>query len=93
MATSMSAKLLETLGNDDWLKANEQKLKALLPETWTHMGNLNGIQIGFNLKLLGVDWRSQEEFGKVMVFLERARFMLRDGMSVKRNPRSIFEKV
>ncbi|MBK6616382.1 hypothetical protein [Ottowia sp.] len=82
--------LQETLGSDQWLRENEEKVKALLPETWTHMGNLNGLQIGFGLKLLGIDWRSEDEFGRVMQFLEKARFMLRDGSTVKRNPQSVF---
>ena len=83
--------LQDTLGSDQWLRDNEDKVKAMLPETWTHIGNLNGLQIGFRMKLLGIDWRSQDEFGRVMVFLERAKFMLRDGMLVRRNPRSVFE--
>jgi hypothetical protein len=82
--------LRETLGSDEWLRANEEKLKALLPETWTHLHNLNGLQIGFRMKLLGIDWRSEDEFGRVMMFMERAKFMLRDGMLVKRNPQSVF---
>lgn len=83
--------LMETLGNEAWLKANERAVKDMLPETWTHVGNLNGLQIGFRLKLLGIDWRSQDEFGRCMVYLERIGFMLRDGMNVKRNPRSVFD--
>lgn len=83
--------LMDTLGNESWLKANEQAVKDLLPDTWTHVGNLNGLQIGFRLKLLGIDWRTQDEFGKCMVYLERIGFMLRDGMTVKRNPRSVFK--
>ena len=83
--------LQDTLGNDQWLRENEDKVKALLPELWTHMGNLNGLQIGFGLKLLGIDWRSEAEFGRVMLFLEKVRFMLRDGLTVKRNPQSVFK--
>lgn len=82
--------LKDTLGSDQWLRENEGKVKALLPETWTHIGNLNGLQLGFGLKLLGIDWRSEDEFRRVMRFLERARFMLRDGLTVKRNPQSVF---
>jgi len=75
MERSMS--LQDTLGNEQWLRDNEDKVKALLPDTWTHMGNLNGLQIGFGLKLLGIDWRSEDEFGRVMLFLERqSRFQL-----------------
>lgn len=82
--------LMNTLGNEDWLRANEAKVKAMLPETWTHIHNLNGLQLGFRMKLLGIDWRSEDEFGKCMVYLERVGFMLRDGLTVKRNPRSLF---
>ena len=83
--------LQDTLGNENWLRKNEDAIKKLLPETWTHMHNLNGLQIGFGLKLLGVDWRSEDEFGRVMLFLERVRLMLRDGLTVKRNPHSVFK--
>jgi len=84
--------LQDTLGNEEWLKKNEDAIKNLLPETWTHMHNLNGLQIGFGLKLLGVDWRSEDEFGRVMLFLERTRLMLRDGLTVRRNPHSGFKR-
>lgn len=82
--------LQDTLGSAQWLRENEDKVKALLPDTWTHIGNLNSLQIGYGLKLLGIDWRSEDEFGRVMLFLEKARFMLRDGLAVKRNPQSVF---
>jgi len=79
--------MTETLGNPKWLKENETALKALLPKTWTHIKNLNGLQIGFGLKLLGVDWRSEQEFGKVMIYLERIGFMERqNGYQVKAAP-------
>jgi hypothetical protein len=76
--------LEETLGNQKWMKENSGKVKNLLPETWTHIRNLSGLQIGFNLKLLGIDWRSEDEFGKCMVFFERTGLMKRDGLLVKR---------
>ena len=78
------------LSNPIWLRENETKLKELLPETWTHVSNLNTLSVGLNLKLLGIDWRSDTEFGKVMVYLEKIGIMLRDGVLVKRNPHSIF---
>ena len=83
--------LKDTIGNEAWMRANENAVKEILPETWTHMRNLSCLQIGLNLKLLGVDWRSEDEFGRVMVFLERIGLMFRDGMTVKRNPHSIFK--
>lgn len=43
--------------------------------------------------MIGVDWRSQEEFGKVMVYLEKIGLLLRDGLNVKANHQSIFDRV
>lgn len=82
--------LQDTLGNLEWLSENEAAIREMLPETWTHILNLNGPKLGFKLKLLGVDWRSQDEFGRVMVYLEKIGMMLRDGHTVRRNQHSIF---
>lgn len=82
--------LKDTLGNIDWLRANEDAVKKLLPETWTHMENLNGIKLGFGLKLVGIDWRSEDQFGKVMLFLEKIGFMQRqNGYQVRANPNRV----
>lgn len=83
--------LEETIGNREWVKENEDKIKNILPETWTHIQNLNGLQLGFQLKLIGIDWRSEEEFGKVFVFLEKMGILLREGQTFRRNPHSIFK--
>jgi hypothetical protein len=69
--------LKETLGNEKWLRKNEDSLKKLLLETWTHMHNLNGLKIGFGLKLIGVDWRSDDELSKIMLWLEKVGIMVR----------------
>lgn len=81
----------ETLGNSAWLSKNKQALLNILPETWTHLSNINGLQIGFQLKLLGVDWRSEEEFGKVMTYLEKIKFIDRDGVLIRRGARPLGE--
>lgn len=82
--------LKNTLDNEQWLRDNEDKIKEMIPETWTHIDNLNGLQLGFKMKLLGIDWRSPEEFGRTMVYFEKIGLMLMDGMTVRRNPNSIF---
>lgn len=84
--------LRDTLGNQHWLKQNEPKLRELLPETWTLATNLNGLKLGFGLKLIGVDWRSEDEFGRVMVFLEKVGIMQRKDYLVRRNPDLLFSK-
>lgn len=79
--------MIDTLGNIDWLLANEDALKKLLPDTWTHVENLDGPRLAYGLKLLGVDWRSVQEFGRAMVFLERVGIMQRqNGYQVRANP-------
>lgn len=84
-------KLIETLGNEKWLRENEAKLKEMLPTTWTHMENLNGLQLGFRLKLLGVEWHSEQDFGRIMLFIEKVGMMQRqNGYQVRANPSSIF---
>ena len=76
--------LQDTIGNDKWMAENTDKIKKLLPETWTHMHNINGPKLGFGLKLLGIDWRSEDEFGKCLLLFERMGLMLRDGLLVRR---------
>lgn len=73
-------------GRPDWLMYNWDKLRKLMPETWTHIANLNMVQIGFHLKLLGLDWRSQEELASCMAFFERCGLILRDGMLIRVKP-------
>ena len=83
--------LKDTLGNEKWLRENEAKIRDLLPPTWTHMENLNGLKLGFGLKVIGVDWRSEDEFGRVMLFLEKIGMLQRqNGYQVRANHRSIF---
>lgn len=84
--------LKETLGNEKWLRKNEDSLKKLLLETWTHMHNLNGLKIGFGLKLIGVDWRSDDELSKIMLWLEKVGIMVRQNTyQIKASHRSIFK--
>ncbi len=82
--------LQETLANENWLKANENKVKELFPIAFTHIQQLNGLKIGAQLRTLGVAWRTEKEFEMIMVFLEKLGFLLREGQTVKRNPKSIF---
>jgi hypothetical protein len=87
----MSEILRSTLANKKWLLENENNLKDLLPKVWTHINNLNGLQIGLRLKLIGVDWRSQDEFANVMIYLEKIGIMIRrNGYQVRANPAPLF---
>lgn len=63
--------LLPTLGNREWVEANRYKLRLLFPEQWTPAEHLSALRIGFELKLLGVDWRSAEDLVDSLVFLHK----------------------
>lgn len=77
--------LVETLGNDVWMSRHSDEIKNMLPETWTHIANINGLQLGFRMKLLGIDWRSEDEFAKVMMYFEKVGLLRRDGLLVRRS--------
>lgn len=53
-------------------------------------GQAGALKVAFQFKLLGIDWRTQQEFGKIMVYLEKIGFMQRDGLMIRRNPASVF---
>lgn len=77
--------LRDTLGNEQWIRDNASKIKEALPETWTDVRNINSmLQLGYRLKLIGIDWRSEDEFGRCMVFFERIGLMKRNGILVRR---------
>jgi hypothetical protein len=82
--------LQDTLGNENWLKTNENKVKELFPIELTNIEHLNGLNLGSGLRTLGVQWRTEKEFEMIMVFLQKLGFIIREGQGVKRNPHSIF---
>ena len=49
--------LQDTLGNESWLKTNEDKIKELFPVLLTEIHTLNGLKIGAELRLIGVEWK------------------------------------
>ncbi len=83
--------LKSTLGNESWLRENESKIRDLLPGVWTHAHNINMLKIGFGLKLIGIDWRSQIELVNIMVMLEKLGMILRrNTYQIRAINRSIF---
>lgn len=65
---------------------NLSVVRNVLPETWTNVANLNWLQIGFHLKLAGIDWRSDRDLTNAMAALERAGVVQRDGYCIRRTP-------
>lgn len=79
-----------TLGNETWLRQNETRVKALFPNTFTPINELNGVAIGQQLRLLTIDWKTEKEFENIMVFFEKLGFLIRQGNKIKTNDTSIF---
>lgn len=82
--------LVPTLGNYDWLTKNEDALKNLFPETWTHTANLQVLPLMWNLKMLGVEYSNNDQLAQVLMMLEKFRIVVRDGALIRRNPNRLF---
>lgn len=76
----------KTIDDPMWLCLNEKKIKDVLPETWTHVSNVNGLQYGFKFKLLGLDWRSDQHFVEIMMKLYRKGLLQHNGPLLRRAP-------
>jgi len=87
-----SAQIENTLLNLNWLRKNEAKILEILPQTWTHIDNLDPVKLGYQFKVIGIDWRSNEELTAVLCLLEKIGITLRDGYTIRANPHSVFKR-
>lgn len=78
----MSTKLQATLGNEAWMRANTEKLRAALPADWMPVDQSLMLRVGFAIKCIGVEWHSEQEFGGCMAFFEKVGLMERMGAMV-----------
>jgi hypothetical protein len=77
-----------------FLKHKQKEIKNIFPETWTHTANINWLGVGFKLKVVGFDWKSQDELAIILSVLERERLILREGVHlIKANHLDVYEKV
>lgn len=83
---NLSEPLRRTIGDEAWLRKHADQVAAAFPETWTHLANIKMLAIAFRLKLAGIDWHSDDDFGAAMVLAERAGLLRRDGMLLRRGP-------
>lgn len=42
-------------------------LRNVIPNTWTHVKNIDPLRLRFNLKLAGVNWESEKHLAKILV--------------------------
>lgn len=83
--------LQPTLGNVDWLRVNETAIKSVFPETWTRVNRSEIMEMGRGLRRIGIRWDDVNEIPRILAFLERTGFVLRNGGMVKRNNSPIFK--
>jgi hypothetical protein len=57
-----------TLFNGDWLIQNHDKLINLMPETWTHVDNLDFMNLGLTFDMLGVHWETKNDIFDILNF-------------------------
>lgn len=91
-----------TFDNYEWLRANEDKLRNLVPEAPTLIDLTFFMRLGFGLKLMGVEWNDYDQVSDICSILTRfgvmqAEFVVvgfdnpKAGM-VNRNPQRISEE-
>lgn len=79
------------LTDEAWLRIHEADLKKPLPINWVKPNSTLLLRMGWNLKLLGIEWRSDEELIKLMVYLEQIGIIQRQNLEeIRANPESIF---
>ena len=89
----LSERLLPTLANFDWVKQNEEKLRNLFPETWTHPLNVDHLKLRFQTKLIGLDWNTDKELKTILVALTKMGIAQVSAQQlIRRNPHSIFSE-
>lgn len=73
--TQRKGNLETTIFDLAWYEKNENVIRDILPEEWTHASELNLVRIGYLLKLRGVDWTTNEELSEILAFLTTIRLI------------------
>lgn len=88
---------LAPLGDREWVRTKELAIKACFPTEFQKSASLDWMKIRFNLKLVGIDYRSDQELAKVLQYLTgikliqvRVDTMDNCSMLLRSNPQSIF---
>lgn len=75
-----------TLGNEMWVRSHANQIKAIFPENWTLIQDLDVPYVGLQLRLLGIHWRNQDELTRCFFFFERVGITQRIDWRVRRAP-------
>lgn len=65
----------QTLGNESWVQANLPALRNMFPATPTKIDLGVFLSVGFKIKVLGVEWRDENDLPKIMSFLQKLKII------------------
>lgn len=65
----------ETLGNKAWVQAHLTELGELFPIIPVKVDMQLFLSVGFNIKIMGVDWRSNDDLPKILSFLQKLKLV------------------
>lgn len=75
----------------EWLKRHEQDVKAVFPDTWTPLNDLNPLRVFQGLEKVGIDLENVEEFAHLLTVFTMLGIILKDNDTrIKANPQTIF---
>jgi hypothetical protein len=75
------------LDNWEWLRTNRDALLEHLPDTWTHKDNWHqfSLPFRFKIKLLGIEYQSDDQLAYVMAHLQKIGMLQWQGLTFKAN--------
>ncbi len=72
LTEAVITRLSGTVGNPEWMRANQQALMQALPSNWTPAADDTFLLcFGFAIKCLGVEWRETQEVIMVLAWLQK----------------------
>jgi hypothetical protein len=85
---------VDTLYSVDWLISHHDRIMTYLPETWTHIDNIDYVKFGFQLNLLGVPWETKDHLIEIIHYLERLKMVnIKNEFQVVRNLDNVFNQI
>lgn len=66
-----------TLYNSNWLIDNQDKILQSLPDTWTHIDNLDFVVFGINMSGLNLPWENKSDLERFLSYFELINMLIR----------------
>lgn len=79
--------LKDSLCDEHWISQNRGQLVELFPEVWTHIANVSLLPIMYQLKVLGCDWKTEDQLACCFAVMEQVGIVHRDGEFLLRRGR------